>query len=82
MTQKETILSHLKQYRSISSWQAIESYGITRLAEMIHQLRHDDKLNITGQTMKNDRTHWTEYHLGEEVRVEYKVEKSGQLTLA
>lgn len=81
MTQKEQVLSHLRQYKSISSWRAIESYGITRLAEMIRQLRHDDKLNITGQTMKNDRTHWTEYHLCEEVRQDYKTLPNGQMSL-
>lgn len=81
MTQKETVLNHLRQYRSISSWQAIENYGITRLAEMIRQLRHDDKLPITGQTMKNDKTHWTEYQLIEEVTQKYKVEPSGQMSI-
>ena len=40
-TQLEQVMSHLKSRKrtGITSWHAIESYGITRLAHYIHQLR-------------------------------------------
>jgi hypothetical protein len=44
--QKEEVLSHLLEFGSITSMQAIELYGITRLAAKIHELR-EDNYNIT-----------------------------------
>ena len=41
MTQKEQILEHLKEYGSITSWDAIMEYGITRLANYIFLLRNE-----------------------------------------
>ena len=41
MTQKETILRHLKRKKSISSFEALLVYGITRLASRIDELRQD-----------------------------------------
>jgi hypothetical protein len=40
-TQLQTILAHLKKKKSsgITSWDAITTYGITRLAHYIHLLR-------------------------------------------
>ena len=39
------ILEHLKKHRTITSMEAIQNYGITRLAAVIFQLRK--KYNIT-----------------------------------
>tara|TARA_R110001599_G_scaffold32089_1_gene106030 strand:- start:107 stop:325 length:219 start_codon:yes stop_codon:yes gene_type:complete len=41
MTQKEQILGHLKQYGSITSWDAIMEYGVTRLSHHIYCLRNE-----------------------------------------
>lgn len=41
MTQKETVLNHLRSHGTLTSWQAWESYGITRLSEYIMELRRD-----------------------------------------
>lgn len=41
MTQYETVLTHLKAHKSITSWDAITQYGITRLAAVICMLRKD-----------------------------------------
>lgn len=81
MTQKETVLNHLRQYGSISSWEAIERYNITRLGAHIEVLRNDEGFNITGENCHNERTHWKVYHLGEGVRQEYKTLENGQLSL-
>ena len=40
-TQKERVLDHLKEQGTITSWEAIQNYGITRLSEYIRQLRRD-----------------------------------------
>jgi len=39
MTQEKAILQHLKQFGSITSWEAIKEYGATRLSAFIHILR-------------------------------------------
>ncbi len=41
MTQKEQILGHLKEYGSITSWDAIMEYGVTRLSHHIYCLRNE-----------------------------------------
>ena len=41
MTQKEQVLNHLKTYGSLTSWDAIIEYGITRLSHHIYCLRND-----------------------------------------
>ena len=41
MTQSEKILRHLKKYGSITSWEAITEYRITRLGAIIFELRKD-----------------------------------------
>ena len=41
MTQKEQILTHLKKYGSITSWDAIMEYGVTRLSHHIYCLRNE-----------------------------------------
>lgn len=41
MTQKEQVLHHLKRHGSITSWEAIMEYGITRLSAWIHELKKD-----------------------------------------
>ena len=35
----QQVLNHLKQYGTITSWQAIQQYGATRLASIICNLR-------------------------------------------
>ena len=41
ITQKEQVLNHLKNYKSLTSWDAIMEYGITRLSHHIYCLRND-----------------------------------------
>ena len=40
MTQQERILRHIADYGSISSREAMEEYGIMRLASRVNDLRH------------------------------------------
>jgi hypothetical protein len=38
-TQTERILRHLKDYNSITTWEAIQEYGITRLSARIFDIK-------------------------------------------
>ncbi len=46
MTQKEIILKHLRDYGAITPWEAIQNYGIIRLAAVILLLKREG-FNIT-----------------------------------
>lgn len=41
MTQREIILKHLNEHKTITSWEAIMEYGITKVNCVIHHLRND-----------------------------------------
>ena len=66
MTQKEQVLAHLKKHGSITSWDAIIEYGITRLSGVIYKLKKDG-YKITTKTIvkkKGERTiTFAEYRL-------------------
>lgn len=66
-TQLQTILDHLKKKKSagITSWDAISTYGITRLAHYIHLLRSRGYgINDEFERDSQDRTHkWKRYWL-------------------
>lgn len=40
-TQKEMVLRHLQDFGSITSWEAIQEYGATRLSGIIYSLRQE-----------------------------------------
>ena len=40
------VLNHLKKYKSITSIEAIEKYGATRLSAIIYNLRNNYELSI------------------------------------
>jgi len=61
MTQKERVLQHLEHYHVITTWTAIQEYGITRLSGRILELRED------GWDIETNMVSWTNRH-GEEVR--------------
>lgn len=50
-TQKDAILWHLETHGSITSWEAIKEYGVTRLSGIIYQLRKEGK-QISAQDTK------------------------------
>ena len=61
-TQKEEVLSYLKKHKSITSWEAIQEFHITRLAAIIHDLKYDGN-SIIMERMKDDVTGktWAKY---------------------
>jgi len=39
MTKTKQVLEHLQNYGTITSWQAIQQYGATRLSDIVFKLR-------------------------------------------
>ena len=46
MNKTKAILLHLEEYGKITSWEAIQEYGATRLSAIIYNLRHNYNLTI------------------------------------
>lgn len=69
-TQCERILRHLKDYGSITSMEAMNEYGIMRLAARINDLRAQG-IDIasevkTGKNRYGEDTHFSVYRLNKE----------------
>lgn len=67
MTQNEMVLDYMEQNGSITSMQAFESLGITRLSGRIYELREKGHIieNIRRETTNRfgKRVHYDEYKL-------------------
>lgn len=63
LSQKDAVITHLKEYGSITSNEAIYKYGATRLSGIIHTLRHKDGYKIYTKTLisKNRYGHNSKY---------------------
>lgn len=66
-SQANDILSHLQKHGSITSIEAINTYGATRLAAIIYNLKKDGYHITTdiqhGTNRYGEKTHWAEYSL-------------------
>lgn len=51
VTQKDIVLKHLRDFKSITSWEAFTEYGITRLSAVIYILRAEG-YDIESETIK------------------------------
>lgn len=68
LTMKDRILRHLQDYGSITTWDAIQEYGCTRLGHYIYLLRRKDNFNISDEIIKSknrygESTHYKKYYL-------------------
>jgi hypothetical protein len=75
-TQNQTILNHLRRYGKITTWTAIERYGITRLSGRIYDLRNKylipiDGKNKTVSTKRFGKTTICEYRMFSEKQKTY-----------
>lgn len=65
MTKTEAVRRHLKINGSITSWQAIQMYGETRLSSVIHNLRKDgwniESVWKEGKDRNGNDSRWVEY---------------------
>ena len=68
MTQSQRILEHLRQHGSITQADAIENYGIMRLASRVNDLRREGHPIITevveGRNRYGEKTRWSRYRMG------------------
>lgn len=76
-TQKEQVFNHLKEHGSLTSWDAITRYHITRLSEYIHQLRNEG-LRVEDVWETDGIKHWKRYLLRE---TPFKILGNGQYSI-
>ena len=62
MNKTELVLKHLKKSRTITSWQAIQLYKATRLADIIYRLRNRGE-PIVSETVHNENAKFARYRL-------------------
>ncbi len=60
-SQMAQVLAHLQKRKKITSWEAIERYGITRLASYINQLKDSHNIIAVRMTDKASGKWWAEY---------------------
>ena len=60
MDQKSQVLNHFAKKKSITSWEAIQKYGITRLADTIFRLKGSG-YNIVTIIEQKDGKKWARY---------------------
>lgn len=67
---KQRVLNYIIQFGSITTKQAFEDLGCTRLSEYIRQLRCEMQIEdeiITGINRYGEKVHWKKYYIkGEE----------------
>lgn len=68
-TQTDAVLEHIRRYGSITSMEAFEEYGITRLSSIIFGLRHRgldiETIPLECVTRFGNRTKYAKYVLHE-----------------
>jgi hypothetical protein len=69
MTQCEMVLRHLQDFGSITAWEAVNEYGIMRLASRINNLKQQGVAIVsetkTGKNRYGDTIHYAVYRLAE-----------------
>lgn len=67
ITQEYIVLRHLKDFGSLTTWQAIQEYGITRLSARILELRKQghniESENITVKNRYGNSTTFSKYYI-------------------
>jgi hypothetical protein len=70
MTQAEKILRHLKEYGNITPMEALQEYGIMRLASRITDLKKAGHIIVTntvsGYNRFGEKVHYASYSLEKE----------------
>ena len=52
MTKTQAVREHLNKFGAITSWEAIENYGETRLADIIYRMRKFENIPIKKEMIK------------------------------
>ena len=64
---KNRVLNYIIEFGSITTKQAFEDLGCTRLSEYIRQLRQEMEINdevLTGINRYGEKVFWKRYYLG------------------
>lgn len=66
--QQQDVLKHMRKFGKITSWEAIEHYGITRLSAVIYTLDREWGIHILSEmkpvvNRRGKKTHIAEYSL-------------------
>ena len=67
MTQAEMVVKYMKEFGSISTMEAFNDLGITRLASRIHEISkvmNIERIPETGVNRYGERVHYTRYKIG------------------
>lgn len=59
----DIVWSHLTKRRQITSWQAWEAYNVTRLADIVHELRTRYGVEIATELVRSGSTRYARYRL-------------------
>ena len=66
-TQRDKVLAYIKQFGSITSWQAYSDLGVTQLGARIYELKEQgyifSKTRINTINRLGEKTHYDEYRL-------------------
>ena len=67
MAQKQRVLDYIEKFGSISSLEAFQELGVTRLSAVIFNLKEDgyefDKTDEKGRNRFGEKTCYARYHL-------------------
>lgn len=67
ITQRDRVLQYIREFGSITSWQAYAELGCTQLATRISELKQRgyefEKKRVNGKNRYGDKTHYDEYRL-------------------
>ena len=68
MTQAQMVLRHLEDFGSITQMDAMQDYGIMRLASRVNDLRREGHPIVTevveGRNRYGEKTRWARYRMG------------------
>lgn len=69
-TQRDKVLAYIKQFGSITSWQAYADLGVTQLGARIYELKEQgyvfSKTRIHTKNRLGEKTYYDKYRLEEE----------------
>lgn len=69
-TQRDKVLGYIKQFGSITSWQAYSDLGVTQLGARIYELKEQgyifSKTRVNTTNRLGEKTHYDEYRLENE----------------
>lgn len=69
-TQRDKVLSYIKQFGCITSWQAYSDLGVTQLGARIWELKEQgyvfNKTRVNTTNRLGEKTHYDEYRLAKE----------------